>query len=132
MVLILLYALSDRGTFFGYNMLVNDMRSFPIMAETGYPVCYDASHSIQLPTSMGNISGGQREFIPYLVRAALACGVDALFMEVHDNPPKALSDANTVLNFKYLENILYQAKRVYALRNELLEELGEDNVHIED
>ena len=62
----------------------------------------------------------------------MACGVDALFMEVHDNPPKALSDANTVLNFKYLENILYQAKRVYALRNELLEELGEDNVHIED
>lgn len=124
--------LTDRGTFMGYNMLVNDMTCFPIMKQSGHPVCYDASHSIQLPTSMGNISGGQREFIPYLVRAALACGVDALFMEVHDNPPKALSDANTVLNIKYLENILYQAKRVYALRNELLEELGEDNVHIED
>jgi 2-dehydro-3-deoxyphosphooctonate aldolase (KDO 8-P synthase) len=124
--------LTDRGTFMGYDMLVNDMTCFPIMKQTGYPVCYDASHSIQLPTSMGNISGGQREFIPYLVRAALACGVDALFMEVHDNPPKALSDANTVLNFKYLENILYQAKRVHALRNELLEELGEDNVHIDD
>jgi len=124
--------LTDRGTFMGYDMLVNDMTCFPIMKQTGYPVCYDASHSIQLPTPMGNISGGQREFIPYLVRAALACGVDALFMEVHDNPPKALSDANTVLNFKYLENILYQAKRVHALRNELLEELGEDNVHIDD
>jgi 2-dehydro-3-deoxyphosphooctonate aldolase (KDO 8-P synthase) len=124
--------LTDRGTFMGYDMLVNDMTCFPIMKQTGHPVCYDASHSIQLPTSMGNISGGQREFIPYLVRAALACGVDALFMEVHDNPQKALSDANTVLNFKYLENILYQAKKVHALRNELLEELGEDSVHIED
>ena len=124
--------LTDRGTFMGYDMLVNDMTCFPIMKQSGHPVCYDASHSIQLPTSMGNISGGQREFIPYLVRAAMACGVDALFMEVHDNPPKALSDANTVLNFKYLENILYQAKRVYTLRNELLEELGEDNVHVED
>ena len=59
--------LTDRGTFMGYNMLVNDMRCFPIMGETGYPVCYDATHSVQLPTSMGNISGGQREFIPTLV-----------------------------------------------------------------
>ena len=81
--------LTDRGTFFGYNMLVNDMKSLPIMAETGYPVCFDATHSIQMPTSMGNISGGQREFIPYLVRASIACGVNALFMEVHDNPSKA-------------------------------------------
>ena len=63
--------LADRGSFFGYNMLVNDMTCFPIMSQTGYPVCYDATHSIQLPTSMGNISGGQREFIPYLVRAVL-------------------------------------------------------------
>ena len=63
--------LADRGTFFGYNMLVNDMRCFSIMSETGYPVCYDATHSIQMPTSMGNISGGQREFIPSLVRASL-------------------------------------------------------------
>ena len=69
--------LADRGTFFGYNMLVNDMTSFPIMSRTGYPVSFDATHSIQLPTSMGNISGGQREFIPYLVRAAVACGVNA-------------------------------------------------------
>ena len=66
--------LTDRGTFFGYNMLVNDYRNFPIMLETGYPVCFDATHSVQLPTSMGNISGGQREFIPYLARAAAACG----------------------------------------------------------
>ena len=66
--------LADRGTFMGYNMLVNDMKSFPIMSETGYPVCFDATHSVQLPTSMGNVSGGQREFIPSLVRAAVAWG----------------------------------------------------------
>ena len=121
--------LADRGTFMGYNMLVNDMTCFPIMSQTGYPVCFDATHSIQLPTSMGNISGGQREFIPYLVRAASACGINALFMEVHDNPEKALSDSNTVLNFKYLENILSQAKIVHEMRLEIIDKFGEDNVH---
>ena len=123
--------LTDRGTFLGYNMLVNDMRCLPIMAETGYPVCFDATHSIQLPTSMGNISGGQREFIPHLVRAAAACGIDALFMEVHDDPDNAMSDANTVLDIKYLENILTQARAVHELRLELLDKYGEDNVHQE-
>ena len=121
--------LADRGTFMGYNQLVNDMTCFPIMSQTGYPVCFDATHSIQLPTSMGNISGGQREFIPYLVRAAVACGINALFMEVHDNPENALSDANTVLDIKYLENILSQAKSVHEMRLELSEKFGEDNVH---
>ena len=121
--------LADRGTFFGYNMLVNDMTCFPIMSRTGYPVCFDASHSIQLPTSMGNISGGQREFIPYLVRAAAACGINALFMEVHDNPDKAMSDANTVLDIKYLENILVQAMAIHDMRLELQHKYGEDNVH---
>ena len=123
--------LADRGTFFGYNMLVNDMTCFPIMARTGYPVCFDASHSIQLPTSMGNISGGQREFIPHLVRAATACGINALFMEVHDDPDNAMSDANTVLDIRYLENILGQAKAVHEMRLVLLEKYGEDNVHPE-
>ncbi len=123
--------LTDRGTFLGYNMLVNDMRCLPIMGETGYPVCFDATHSIQLPTSMGNVSGGQREFIPHLVRAAVACGVNALFMEVHDEPDRAMSDANTVLDIKYLENILGQAKAVHELRLELLDKYGEDNVHPE-
>jgi 2-dehydro-3-deoxyphosphooctonate aldolase (KDO 8-P synthase) len=123
--------LADRGTFLGYGMLVNDMTSFPIMQKTGYPVCFDATHSIQLPTSMGNISGGQREFIPYLVRAAVGCGVNALFMEVHDNPKAALSDANTVLDLKYLENVLHQAKIMHETRLELLEKFGEDNVHPE-
>lgn len=123
--------LADRGTFFGYNMLINDMRCFPIMAETGYPVCYDATHSIQLPTSMGDISGGQREFVPHLVRASVACGINALFMEVHDNPPKALSDANTVLDLQYLENILTQAKIMHETRLSILDKLGVDNVHPE-
>lgn len=121
--------LTERGTFMGYNMLVNDMTSFPIMASSGYPVCYDATHSIQLPTSMGNISGGQREFIPYLVRSAVANGINLLFMEVHDNPAKALSDSNTVLDLKYLENILYQAKKLHQIRIEILNKLGGDNVH---
>ena len=123
--------LTDRRTFMGYNMLVNDMRCFPIMLETGYPVCFDATHSVQLPTSMGNISGGQREFIPYLVRAAVACGVNSLFMEVHNNPDKALSDANTVLNIKYLENILTQAVIVHETKIKINKKLGNDNVHKE-
>ena len=120
--------LTDRGTFFGYNMLVNDMRSFPIMSETGYPVCYDATHSIQMPTSMGNISGGQREFIPHLSRAAAAAGIDALFLEVHDDPPNALSDANTVLNIKYLETVLIHVKSIHETRVMLSEKWGDDNV----
>ena len=124
--------LTDRGTFFGYNMLINDYRNFPIMMETGYPVCFDATHSVQLPTSMGNVSGGQREFIPYLVRAAVGCGINALFMEVHDNPDEALSDANTQLNIRYLENILSQAKATHETRLELAERWGDDNVHVND
>ncbi|MDC0458839.1 3-deoxy-8-phosphooctulonate synthase [Alphaproteobacteria bacterium] len=121
--------LTDRGTFFGYNMLINDMRAFPIMAETGYPVCYDATHSIQMPTSMGNISGGQREYIPHLTRAAAAAGIDAMFMEVHDDPPNALSDANTVLDIRYFEVVLAQAKAIHDARRELKAKWGEDNVH---
>ena len=120
--------LTDRGTFFGYNMLVNDFTSFPIMSKTGYPVCYDASHSIQMPTSMGDISGGQREFIPYLVRAAAACGINALFIETHNDPDSALSDANTVLNIKYLESILSQAKKMHELRLDLNLKFGNIDV----
>jgi 2-dehydro-3-deoxyphosphooctonate aldolase (KDO 8-P synthase) len=123
--------LTDRGTFLGYGQLVNDMTCFPIMQRTGYPVCYDGTHSIQLPTSMGNISGGQREFIPYLVRAAAGCGINALFLETHDNPKKALSDANTVLDLKYLENVLHQAKIMHEQRLEILDKFGADDVHPE-
>ena len=78
---------------------------------------------------MGNISGGQREFIPYLVRSAVANGIDLLFMETHDNPARALSRANTVLDIKYLTNILYQAKKVDEIRMSLFKELGPDNIH---
>jgi len=120
--------ITDRGTFFGYNHLVNDMTCFPIMKKTGYPVCFDATHSVQLPTSMGNISGGQREYIPYLVRSAVACGVNALFMEVHNNPSQAFSDANTVLDIQYLEQILRQAREIHELRLEQVKVYGEDNV----
>ena len=112
----------------GYNMLVNDMRSLNIMAETNYPVCYDGTHSIQMPTSMGNISGGQREFIPSLVRAAVATKIDALFLEVHNDPKNALSDANTVLDIKYLEKILLQAKTLHNIVREFEEKMGKDNV----
>ena len=121
--------ITDRGTFFGYNHLVNDMTCFPIMKKTGYPVCFDATHSIQHPTSMGNISGGQREYIPYLVRSAVACGINALFMEVHNNPSQAFSDPNTVLDIKYLDQILNQAKEIHELRLEQLKIYGEDNFH---
>ena len=120
--------LADRGTFMGYNMLVNDMTCFPTMRYTGYPVCYDATHSIQMPTSMGNISGGQREYIPYLVRAATAGGLHSIFMEVHDNPSKALSDPNTVLNLKYLKKILEQANIIYKMRHKIFKLHGQDNV----
>lgn len=120
--------LSERGTFFGYNMLVNDFRSLQTMKDAGYPVCYDATHSIQLPTSQGSISGGQREFIPGLVRAACASGIQALFMETHDDPDNALSDPATQIDIKYVKNILIQAKKIHETRNELLEKFGEDDV----
>ena len=121
--------LADRGTFFGYNMLVNDMRSFAIMAQTGYPVCYDITDSIQMPTSMGEISGGEREFIPPLTRAAAAAGIDAIFAEIHNDPPNALSDPNTVLNIEHLRHVLGQARDIHNYRLELLEKYGEDNVY---
>ena len=79
---------------------------------------------------MGDISGGQREFIPYLVRAASACGINALFMEVHDDPKNALSDSNTVLDIQYLELILSQAKAMHELKKELISIHGENNVHV--
>ena len=124
--------LTERGTFFGYNMLINDMRSLPIMADTGYPVCYDATHSIQMPTSMGNVSGGQREYIPHLVRSAVACGINSLFMETHNDPKNALSDPNTVLDIKFLKVILGQAKILHETKLEILEKFGEDKVHLDE
>ncbi len=98
--------LTERGTSFGYNNLVVDMRSFPIMRGFGYPVVFDATHSLQLPGGEGKQSGGQPEFIEPLSRAAVAAGVDGLFLEVHDNPPAALSDASNQLPLAQLKALL--------------------------
>jgi 2-dehydro-3-deoxyphosphooctonate aldolase (KDO 8-P synthase) len=98
--------LTERGASFGYNNLVSDFRSLAIMAQTGYPVVYDATHSVQLPGGQGNMSGGQREFIAPLARAAVAVGIDGLFMEVHKEPEQALSDKATVFPLVHLEALL--------------------------
>ncbi len=105
--------LTDRGTTFGYNNLVSDMRSIPIMQSFGFPVCFDASHSVQLPGGLGTASGGQREFIPTLAKAAIAAGANALFIEAHPNPAQAKSDASTVMPFDALKTLLSQVERLY-------------------
>lgn len=120
--------LTERGTFFGYQTLVNDFRSLAIMQDFDCPVCFDATHSVQMPTDKGSVSGGQREFIPSLVRAAAASGIQALFMEVHDNPNSALSDPATQIDLKYVKNILIQAKILHESRLDILSKFGEDNV----
>lgn len=97
---------TERGTTFGYNNLVVDMRSFPIMRSFGYPVVYDATHSVQRPGGLGFASGGDRDMIPYLLRAAVACGVDGVFMEVHDEPDCALCDGPNSLKLSDLKEIL--------------------------
>ena len=107
--------LTERGASFGYNNLVSDFRSLPIMAQAGYPVVYDATHSVQLPGGQGNASGGQREFIAPLARAAVAVGVDGLFMEVHEDPDRALSDKATVFPLAQLEGLLRMLKAIDAL-----------------
>ena len=100
--------LTERGNSFGYNNLIVDMRGFPIMKNLGVPVVYDATHSLQLPGAAegGKATGGLREYIPTLARAAVAAGIDGLFMEVHDNPEKALSDATTQFPLHELDALL--------------------------
>lgn len=98
--------LTERGASFGYNNLVVDMRSFPIMRSFGYPVVFDATHSVQLPGGAGTSSAGNREYVEYLTRAAVGVGVDALFMEVHDNPEEALCDGPNMVYLDKLEDIL--------------------------
>jgi len=100
--------LTERGTSFGYNNLVADMRSLVIMREMGYPVVFDVTHSLQLPGAQGSSSGGQREFIPALARAAMAVGVDGLFMEVHPNPRAALCDGPNSQSLDGLKSLLEQ------------------------
>ena len=104
--------LTERGASFGYNNLVVDMRSFPIMHEFGCPVVFDVTHSLQRPGGLGNATGGDSQFIEPLARAGVACGVDGLFMEVHDNPSKALRDGPNALPLQRLRPLLRQ---LYAL-----------------
>jgi len=105
--------LTDRGTSFGYNNLVSDMRAIPIMQNLGFPVCFDASHSAQLPGGLGNATGGQREFIPTLAKAAIAAGCNALFIEAHPDPASAKSDAATVMPFDSLKLLLKAVVKLY-------------------
>src|SRR5205823_3258532 len=98
--------LTERGATFGYNNLVVDFRSFPIMQSFGCPVVFDVTHSLQLPGGQGQSSGGQPQYIPHFARAGVAAGVDGLFMEVHDNPAKALSDGPNALNLSLLPGLL--------------------------
>lgn len=98
--------LCERGTSFGYNTLVSDMRSLPTLAATGYPVIFDATHSVQQPGGQGTTSGGQREFVPVLARAALAIGVAGVFMETHQDPEHAPSDGPNMVPLKNLPGIL--------------------------
>ena len=96
----------ERGASFGYNTLVSDMRSLPIMARMGYPVIFDATHSVQQPGGLGGASGGQREFVPVLARAAMAIGVAGLFLETHENPDQAPSDGPNMIPLKELYGLL--------------------------
>jgi 2-dehydro-3-deoxyphosphooctonate aldolase (KDO 8-P synthase) len=107
--------LCERGTSFGYNTLVNDMRGLPIMAQTGFPVVFDATHSVQQPGGMGTASGGQREFAPILSRAALAIGVAALFIETHEDPDKAPSDGPNMLPISQLPALLKKFRAIDSL-----------------
>ena len=98
--------LCERGASFGYNTLISDMRALPILADTGYPVVFDATHSVQQPGGQGTSSGGQREFVPVLARAAVAVGIAAVFMETHQDPDKAPSDGPNMVPFKHLRRVL--------------------------
>ena len=106
---------TERGTSFGYQNLVVDVRSFPILKKMGYPVVFDVTHSVQLPGEQGNSSGGQPEFIEPLARAGVAAGVDGVFLEVHDNPGKALSDSANALPLERLGGLLARLKELSAL-----------------
>ncbi|HEX7226406.1 MAG TPA: 3-deoxy-8-phosphooctulonate synthase [Candidatus Binatia bacterium] len=104
--------LTERGVSFGYNNLVSDMRSLVSMRELGYPVIFDATHSLQLPGGLGHASGGERKYVPALARAAVAVGIDALFMEVHEDPDRALSDGPNSLRLNDFENLVRAVKQI--------------------
>ena len=106
---------TERGASFGYNTLVSDMRSLPIMSKLGYPVIFDATHSVQQPGGMGDKSGGQREFVEYLARAAVAVGVAGVFIETHQDPDNAPSDGPNMLPINKLEQLLNQLYEIDKL-----------------
>jgi 2-dehydro-3-deoxyphosphooctonate aldolase (KDO 8-P synthase) len=105
--------LTDRGTSFGYNNLISDMRAIPIMQTFGFPVCFDASHSTQKPSSLGSFSGGAKEFIPTLAKSAVAAGCNLLYIESHSDPSKAKCDSKTVMPFDDLKKLLYDVEKLY-------------------
>ena len=107
--------LTERGVSFGYNNLISDMRSLVVMRELGYPVVFDATHSLQLPGGLGKASGGERKYIGPLARAGVAVGVDALFMEVHENPDQALSDGPNSLPLREFEEVLRIVKEIDSI-----------------
>jgi 2-dehydro-3-deoxyphosphooctonate aldolase (KDO 8-P synthase) len=104
--------LTERGTSFGYNTLVFDVRSIPMMKQWGYPVVIDASHSVQKPGGEGDFSGGESEFIPIMAKAGISAGADGLFLEIHDNPPQALSDGYNSFYINNLERFLALCLRI--------------------
>lgn len=115
--------ITERGTSFGYNTLVTDMRAFPQMAkDTGYPVIFDATHSVQQPGGLGGTTGGQREFAPVLARAAVAVGVAAVFIETHENPDKALSDGPNSIALKDMERVLCELMAFDKLNKTMIQD----------
>jgi 2-dehydro-3-deoxyphosphooctonate aldolase (KDO 8-P synthase) len=108
-------SLTDRGASFGYNTLVTDIRALPIMAETGYPVVIDATHSVQQPGGQGNSSGGNRDMVPYISRAAIAAGVAAVFAETHQDPDNAPSDGPCMVKLHDMQGLLSQLKEIDAI-----------------
>lgn len=112
--------ITDRGSSFGYNNLVSDMRAIPIIQEMGYPVIFDATHSVQLPGGCGDSSGGERKFVPVLAKAATAAGANGLFFEVHPEPDSALCDGANMINFE-------QAKEIFTVCNKIFHTILNDN-----
>ncbi|MGB1962731.1 MAG: 3-deoxy-8-phosphooctulonate synthase, partial [Candidatus Puniceispirillaceae bacterium] len=112
--------LTERGTSFGYNTLVSDMRALPEMAKLGHPVIFDATHSVQQPGGLGGSSGGQREFVPVLARAAVAVGVEGLFMEAHEDPDNAPSDGPNMVPLDAMQDVLSRLQRIDTARREAL------------
>ncbi|MCD7780090.1 MAG: 3-deoxy-8-phosphooctulonate synthase [Candidatus Gastranaerophilales bacterium] len=109
--------ITDRGVTFGYNNLVSDMRAIPIIQEMGYPVIFDATHSVQLPGACGESSSGERKFVPVLAKAAIAAGADGLFFEVHPEPDSALCDGANMINFKQAKDIFKICNDIFNLIN---------------